>query len=106
MEDNEIKIKYAKKVKIRNTFTVLFILLSIVLFIIIIYYMTIIETGAHAEVITELIILLILAGSYFIIALIIAIFYRVNWRCPRCGSFLGRDFFSPKYCKSCGVKLR
>lgn len=42
-----------------------------------------------------------------IIAVIIAPvgYSYINWRCPRCGMFLGKGLF-PKYCRMCGFKLK
>lgn len=28
------------------------------------------------------------------------------WRCPSCETGLGRDGWSPQYCKQCGTRLR
>lgn len=44
---------------------------------------------------------------YGIIIILIApvIYSYYNWRCPRCGTFLGKRF-SPKFCNMCGAKLR
>ncbi|SKC66291.1 hypothetical protein [Maledivibacter halophilus] len=38
-----------------------------------------------------------------LLAPVVYIYY--NWRCPRCGSFLGKRFL-PKFCNICGAKLR
>jgi hypothetical protein len=100
MHDNEIHKIYAKKVKIRNSLTVFFVLTSIIFVAVI----CLVAAGYYTlKSITEI---YIFAGGYFFIELLIAIISLVNWRCPRCSAFLGRDFFSPNYCKTCGVKLR
>lgn len=32
------------------------------------------------------------------------VFSLVNWRCPQCNKYLGRDM-QQKFCKKCGVQL-
>lgn len=36
--------------------------------------------------------------------LVLVIYFR-NWRCPRCGAYLGGSS-NPPHCPECGVKLR
>ena len=100
MEENGIKKIYARKVKIRNILGIIFILASIILLV------AIYLVGTGQCIPNDLNEIYIFLGSYFIIELIIAVLSRLNWRCPQCGAFLGRGFFSPNYCKNCGVKLR
>jgi hypothetical protein len=33
-------------------------------------------------------------------------FHIWNWRCPACGSLLGRNIRSPKFFPNCGVQLQ
>lgn len=46
-------------------------------------------------------ILMMISGVFVVISLIFSV---VNWRCPNCNSYLGREF-SPKFCRNCGVRL-
>ena len=100
MEENEINKIYARKVKIRNILGIIFILPSIIL----LAAMYLVGTGEYIP--NDLNEIYIFLGAYILFELIIAVLSRLNWRCPQCGAFLGRDIFSPNYCKSCGVKLR
>ena len=43
-----------------------------------------------------------IAGLVIIVAILVISF--INWRCPACNSYFGRDI-SPKHCPKCGVKL-
>lgn len=46
----------------------------------------------------------IFGGIILIDAVGITIFSLINWRCPRCNSYLGRER-NLKFCKACGVRL-
>jgi len=100
MEENEIKRIYARKVKIRNILGIILILQSIIL----IAALYLISTGEYIP--NDLNEIYIFLGVYSFIELFIVIFLRLIWHCPHCNAFLGRGFFSPNYCKNCGVKLR
>lgn len=39
-----------------------------------------------------------------ILLIVFIVFMLVNWRCPRCNAYLGREM-TPKYCPHCGVQL-
>ena len=45
-------------------------------------------------------------GPVCVAALIaVAIFWRLNWRCPACRSYLGKSI-NPIFCQTCGAKLQ
>lgn len=45
-------------------------------------------------------------GPVFLLLVLGAlVFSFLNWRCPACDRYLGRDI-SPRFCTQCGVELR
>lgn len=48
---------------------------------------------------------LYLAIGSFVLIVLALLFSIVNWRCPKCKTYLGRKT-DPKYCSNCGVELR
>ncbi len=46
----------------------------------------------------------VLGPFCFIVILGVLVFSFMNWRCPSCGSYLGKKI-NPRYCSHCGVQL-
>jgi hypothetical protein len=47
-----------------------------------------------------------LGAPIFLVLVVGSVLFSLwNWRCPACGGYLGRSL-NPKYCPSCGVRLR
>ena len=42
---------------------------------------------------------------FWVAIAVMAVFSIINWKCPACNRYLGRDF-NPRHCQYCGVKLK
>ncbi len=92
MQDYEVYEAFRKK-KIRQYSITLLIIPLILLKI---FDQEIMKIGWINEIMISAIAVLIVS--------ILIIFSLINWRCPKCEKYLGKET-SIKYCKKCGIQL-